>query len=130
MAKPKPERKHQAPPYPSAWPARYRARVAPLHRANLRVPFPRVNVSQSTVSATRRKNRATSKPSGRVSTRRRERIALNGQYLDEIRTRLHSPTAHGSASYLCLPKEHHRVIPDGEGFVLRVPAITTLQLHP
>lgn len=83
----------------------------------------------ATVPATRKTNPMVSKQGGRASTRRGGRIALNGRYLDEVRTRLHSPTESGRVSYLCLPEEHHRAIPDGDGFILRTPAITALQLH-
>ena len=81
------------------------------------------------MSRTRKKSLPASKPSGHGVTRRRARIAVNGRYLDEVRTQLHAPTEHGSVSYLCLPEEHHCAIPDGEGFILRIPVITALQLY-
>lgn len=57
------------------------------------------------------------------------RIAINGKYLHEIRTRLHDNLHPGAVSYLQLPEAHHR-ISQGEGaIVLRVPAITALQLY-
>jgi tetratricopeptide (TPR) repeat protein len=57
------------------------------------------------------------------------RIALNGHFLDEVRTRLVSEFRQDSVSYLSLPEAHHRLVADGGAVVLRIPAITALQLY-
>jgi hypothetical protein len=71
------------------------------------------------------------KAKSRSGSRRRLalRIALNGKALDEVRTRLEPATQPGVVSYLCLPAEHHEAVEDGDSIVLRIPAITALQLY-
>jgi tetratricopeptide (TPR) repeat protein len=61
----------------------------------------------------------------------RPRIAVNGHFLDEVRTRLQSDITPDSISisYLSLPEELHRLVADGDAVVLRIPAITALQLY-
>lgn len=63
--------------------------------------------------------------SGGSRAGRTARIALNGRYLDEVRVRLDS----SRTSFLTLPEGQHRAIADGDAFVLRLPALTALQLY-
>lgn len=56
------------------------------------------------------------------------RIRVGGRYLDEVGTRLHDRHQAGSVAYLRLPAEHHRLVENEDDVVLRLPAITALQL--
>ena len=56
------------------------------------------------------------------------RIAINGRYLDEVRT----PIEYGHerwAGYARLPAEHHRAIIADDTVTLRIPPLTALQLY-
>jgi hypothetical protein len=57
------------------------------------------------------------------------RVAINGHFLDEIRTRLHSGAGSGTLSYLSAPVERHHITEDADGVTLRLPALTALQLY-
>jgi hypothetical protein len=57
------------------------------------------------------------------------RISINGVFLDEVRTRLDYGHETQSVGLMSLPAQHHRIITDGDGVVLRLPAITALQLY-
>lgn len=61
--------------------------------------------------------------------RRADRIAINGHFLDEVRTRLQSYLDRSDFSYLLLPEEHHHATIDDDAVVLRLPALTALQLY-
>jgi tetratricopeptide (TPR) repeat protein len=56
------------------------------------------------------------------------RIAIDGHFLDEARTRLHSEAGSKSLSYLSAPVERHEATEDWEGVTLKLPALTALQL--
>jgi len=57
------------------------------------------------------------------------RIAIDGHFLDEIQTRLHTDETATSLSYVSAPIEHHQVTEDEAGVTLKVPALTALQLY-
>jgi hypothetical protein len=56
------------------------------------------------------------------------RIAIDGHFLDEVQTRLHSEAGGKSLSYLSAPVERHHATEDAEGVTLKLPALTALQL--
>jgi Tetratricopeptide repeat len=57
------------------------------------------------------------------------RIAIDGYFLDEIRTRLQTPAGSKSMTYTSAPVERYQVIEDEEGVTLKVPVLTALQLY-
>jgi tetratricopeptide (TPR) repeat protein len=57
------------------------------------------------------------------------RIAIDGHFLDEIRTRLHADASAKSLTYVSAPIERHQAIEDEEGITLKIPALTVLQLY-
>jgi hypothetical protein len=57
------------------------------------------------------------------------RIAIDGHFLDEIQTRLHTDGAAKSLSHVSAPIERHQVTEDEVGITLKVPALTALQLY-
>lgn len=57
------------------------------------------------------------------------RIALDGHFLDEIRTRLHTDATSKSISSISAPVEQHQVTEDETGVTLKIPALTALQLY-
>jgi hypothetical protein len=57
------------------------------------------------------------------------RIAIDGHFLDEIRTRLHTAASAKSLTYVSAPVERHQAIEDQEGITLKIPALTALQLY-
>src|ERR1700761_4371335 len=56
------------------------------------------------------------------------RIAINGRFLDEVRTRRDDGRS-DAVSYTLLPAEHHHALEDDDGVTLRIPAMTALQLY-
>ena len=60
---------------------------------------------------------------------RAQRIAIDGHFLDEVRTRLHASDDTGAISHMTLPEEHHRLTLDHDAMILRIPALTALQLY-
>lgn len=56
------------------------------------------------------------------------RIAIDGHFLDEVQTRLHSDVGSKSLSYLSAPVERHHATEDEDGITLKLPAVTALQL--
>ena len=56
------------------------------------------------------------------------RIAIDGHFLDEVRTRLDGKPDASSVSYTSAPVERHQALEDQEGVTLKVPALTALQL--
>ena len=65
----------------------------------------------------------------RRSSASNPRVAVNGVFLDEVRTRLDYGRETGSIALMVLPVEHHRLTVDGDTVVLCTPAITALQLY-
>jgi tetratricopeptide (TPR) repeat protein len=57
------------------------------------------------------------------------RIAINGHFLDEVRTQLHADPNAKSLSYVSAPVERHEATEDEEGVTLKMPALTALQLY-
>lgn len=57
------------------------------------------------------------------------RIAINGRFLDEVGTRLEYGYKTQAIAIRRLPGKHHDLIEDGDGVILRFPAITALQLY-
>jgi tetratricopeptide (TPR) repeat protein len=57
------------------------------------------------------------------------RIGIDGHFLDEVRTRLHTGEEVKSVSYVSAPIEQHQVAEDATGVTLQVPALTALQLY-
>jgi tetratricopeptide (TPR) repeat protein len=57
------------------------------------------------------------------------RVAIDGHFLDEIRTRLHTDGAAKSVSFVTAPVEQHQITEDEAGVTLKVPALTALQLY-
>jgi hypothetical protein len=57
------------------------------------------------------------------------RIAIDGHFLDEIRTRLHADASAKSLTYASAPIERHQAIEDEEGITLKIPGLTVLQLY-
>lgn len=56
------------------------------------------------------------------------RIAINGRFLDEVQTRIENGRERW-AGFARLPAEHHRAIITDDAVVLRIPALTALQLY-
>ena len=56
------------------------------------------------------------------------RVAIDGHFLDEVKTRLQIDPGSKTLSYVSAPVERHRVAEDEEGITLTLPAITALQL--
>jgi hypothetical protein len=56
------------------------------------------------------------------------RIAIDGRFLDDVRTRIHSRDSK-SLTYLSAPVERHRATEDSQGVTLQLPALTVLQLY-
>jgi tetratricopeptide (TPR) repeat protein len=69
------------------------------------------------------------KPKTTNNARSVRRIAIDGHFLDEIRTRLQTPASSKSLTYTAAPVERHQVIEDEEGVTLKLPALTALQLY-
>ena len=67
-------------------------------------------------------------PKAKISASSVQRIAIDGHFLDDAHTRLHSQVDSTSVSYVCAPAERHRAMVDGEGVTLKLPALTALQL--
>jgi tetratricopeptide (TPR) repeat protein len=67
-------------------------------------------------------------PKAKFRTSSVQRISINGHFLDDTRTRLHSEAGSKSLSYLSAPTERHHAIEDAEGVTVRLPALTALQL--
>jgi hypothetical protein len=65
----------------------------------------------------------------RADSRNIRRVAIDGHFLDEFQTRLHSDASSKSRSYVSAPAERHRVTEDQEGVTLKLPALTALQLY-
>lgn len=57
------------------------------------------------------------------------RIAINGHFLDEVRTRLNTDEGGKFVSYIAAPVEQHEAREDADGITLTVPALTALQLY-
>jgi hypothetical protein len=57
------------------------------------------------------------------------RIAINGHFLDEVRTQLHADPNAKSLTYVSAPIERHQATEDEEGVTLKLPALTALQLY-
>jgi tetratricopeptide (TPR) repeat protein len=57
------------------------------------------------------------------------RIAIDGHFLDEVRTRRHTDASSKSLTYVSAPVEQHQASEDEEGVTLTVPALTALQLY-
>ena len=57
------------------------------------------------------------------------RIAIDGHFLDEVHTRLHSEGIAKTLSYVSAPVEHHHVTEDETGITVKLPALTALQLY-
>jgi tetratricopeptide (TPR) repeat protein len=57
------------------------------------------------------------------------RIAINGHFLDEVRTQLHAEPNAKSLTYVSAPIERHQATEDEEGVTLKLPALTALQLY-
>lgn len=57
------------------------------------------------------------------------RIAIDGHFLDEVQTRLHTGEHAKSISYISAPVEQHQLTEDEAGVTLKVPALTALQLY-
>lgn len=57
------------------------------------------------------------------------RIAIDGYFLDDVQTRLHSDAGSTSLSYLSAPVERHHVTEDEDGVTLKLPVLTALQLY-
>jgi tetratricopeptide (TPR) repeat protein len=57
------------------------------------------------------------------------RIELNGQALDDVRTRLRYPSEPSRNAHLSMPVEHHSLTEEAGVLILRVPALTLLQLY-
>jgi hypothetical protein len=57
------------------------------------------------------------------------RVAIDGHFLDEAQTRLHSEQDSKSISYVSSPVERHQATEDAEGVTLRLPGLTALQLY-
>ena len=57
------------------------------------------------------------------------RIAINGCFLDDVKTRLEYGYATGSTSLKSFPTKHHRAVLDEDAVTLRLPALTALQLY-
>ena len=58
-----------------------------------------------------------------------QRIAINGHFLDEVRTQLHTDIYGNTLSYQSAPVEQHHAVEDEEGVTLRLPVLTALQLY-
>jgi hypothetical protein len=56
------------------------------------------------------------------------RVAIDGHFLDDVQTRLHSEMDGKSISYVSAPVERHHATVDAEGVTLRLPVLTALQL--
>src|SRR5260370_4617112 len=69
------------------------------------------------------------KPKTTNNARSVRRIAIDGHFLDEIRTRLQTPASNKSLTYTSAAVERHQVIADEEGVTLKVPVLTALQLY-
>ncbi len=57
------------------------------------------------------------------------RIAVNGRYLDEVKTPIECAWNAGSVGYVSLPPSHHEAIIDGDTVTLRLPPLTAIQLY-
>jgi hypothetical protein len=57
------------------------------------------------------------------------RIAIDGHFLDEVRTRVHSDASSKSLTLASAPVERHHASEDEEGVTLTLPAVTALQLY-
>jgi tetratricopeptide (TPR) repeat protein len=64
----------------------------------------------------------------KTNSRSIRRIAIDGHFLDDVQTRLHSNAGSKSVSYLSAPVERHHVTEDEDGVTLKLPALTALQL--
>jgi hypothetical protein len=69
------------------------------------------------------------KTNTRANSRSIRRVAIDGHFLDDVQTRLHSDVSRKSLSYLSSPVERHHATEDEEGVTLRLPALTALQLY-
>lgn len=69
------------------------------------------------------KKRSASNPSLNPS------IAINGQPLADVRTRLHPSYDTGAVSYTMRPAEHHHLTQDRDNIILQIPLITAVQLY-
>lgn len=56
-------------------------------------------------------------------------IAINGQPLADVRTRLHPSYHTGAVSYTMRPAEHHHLTQDRDSIILQIPLITAVQLY-
>jgi tetratricopeptide (TPR) repeat protein len=63
-----------------------------------------------------------------ANSRSIRRIAVDGHFLDDVRTGLHSDVGSKSLSYLSGPVERHYATEDDDGVTLKMPALTALQL--
>jgi tetratricopeptide (TPR) repeat protein len=57
------------------------------------------------------------------------RVAIDGQFLDEVQTRLQTDAGNKYVSYMSAPVEQHHAIEDEGGITLTLPALTALQLY-
>jgi hypothetical protein len=62
-------------------------------------------------------------------SRRIRRVAIDGNFLDDVQIRLHSDESSKSLSYSSAPVERHHATEDEEGITLRLLALTALQLY-
>ena len=63
-----------------------------------------------------------------ANSRSARRIAVDGHFLDGVRTRVHSDVGSKSLSYLSGPVERHHATEDEDGVTLELPTLTALQL--
>jgi hypothetical protein len=68
-------------------------------------------------------------PNGKPRSSSTRRVAIDGHFLDDVQSRLHSDAGSTSLSYLSAPVERHHATEDAEGVTLRLPALTALQLY-
>jgi tetratricopeptide (TPR) repeat protein len=69
------------------------------------------------------------KPKTTNNARSVRRIAIDGHFLDEVQTRLHADATAKSVTYVSAPIERHQAMEDEEGIILKIPALTALQLY-